>query len=229
MKILLVCATNRVVKGLKEQFRFVQQTEANLETYHYSNLQVDILVTGIGSVFTAYYLTKALHYTSYDLVINIGMAGSFDHFLEQGFVVNVIQDQFSDLGFEDREGFFTMYEMELMDRDAYPFTDGVIKSLGNFEIEEVDALIPVKGITVNTLLSSPANISRVKEKFNAEIETTEGAAFMYVCLQEKVPFLQLRAVSYFVEIKKIENWNIPLALDSLTETVMFILKELCID
>ncbi|MBN2348930.1 MAG: hypothetical protein JXJ22_08845 [Bacteroidales bacterium] len=229
MKILLVSATNRIVKGLKEQFQFVQRTDMNMETYHFSNLQIDILITGMGSVFTAYYLTKALDKSSYDLVLNIGMAGSFDHFLEQGFVVNVIQDQFSDLGFEDKEGFFTMYEMELMDRDEYPFNDGVIKSLGNFEIEEVEALIPVKGITVNTLLSAPASISRVKEKFNAEIETTEGAAFMYVCLQEKVPFLQLRAISYFVEIKKIENWNIPLAIDSLTESVMYIFKELSID
>ena len=57
----------------------------------------------------------------------------------------------------------------------------------------------------------------------------EGAAFFFVCLMEKVPFLQIRAVSYFTEIRKVDNWNLPLAIKNLTDTVIDILEELRAD
>jgi futalosine hydrolase len=56
-----------------------------------------------------------------------------------------------------------------------------------------------------------------------------GAAFFYTCLMEKVPFLQIRAVSYFIEIRKVDNWNHPLAISNLTATVLDILEELRAD
>lgn len=226
MKILLVAATTRDTRELTAQLEFVQKIDSNFNSYRYGNLSIDILITGIGSIFTAYHLSRALNLINYDLAINIGVSGSFDHFLELGFVVNVVQDHFADLGFEDDSNFFTLYEKELMNPDEFPFADGSLSSIGNFEIEEVEALIPVKAITVNTLLGSNSSIERIKEKYNPEIETTEGAAFMYVCLMEKIPFLQIRAVSYFVDIRKVENWNLPYAYKNLATTTLAILSEL---
>jgi futalosine hydrolase len=190
---------------------------------------IDVLVTGYGSAFTAYHLTRALNMINYDLAINIGLAGSFDHFLEQGFVVNVVQDQFADLGVEHKNKLYTLSEEELMDENEFPFVSGKLNSLGNFEIEEVDSLIPVKSITVNTFQSDPKWINILRDKFSPEIETMNGAAFFYVCLCEKVPFLQIRAISHFVEIRRIENWNIPAALENLTESVISIINELRTD
>ena len=226
MKILLVAATARETRELVTKLVFVQKIDSNFNTYGYGNLSIDILITGIGSAFTSYHLTRALNLINYDLAIDIGVAGSFDHFLELGFVVNVVQDHFADLGFEDNSNFFTLYEKELMDPDEFPFADGSLSSIGNFEIEEVEALIPVKAVTVNTLLGSNSSIERIKEKYNPEIETTEGAAFMFVCLMEKIPFLQIRAVSYFVDIRKVENWNLPYAYNSLSNTILSIFNEL---
>ncbi len=226
MKILIVAATSRIVRELKEYLVFDSKVDEYLETYHHLNLSIDFLITGIGSVFTTYHVTRLLEKEEYDLAINIGIAGSFDHFLEQGFVVNVIQDQFSDLGFEDKNTFYTLYEKELMDPDEYPFVDGLLHSLGNLEIEEVEALIPVKAVTVNTLLGTQDSIDRVIRKYNPEIETTEGAAFMYSCMKQKVPFLQIRSISYFVEIRRVESWNIPVAINTLSETIISIFEEL---
>ncbi|NTV85060.1 MAG: hypothetical protein HGA23_12315, partial [Bacteroidales bacterium] len=166
---------------------------------------------------------------SYDLAINLGIAGSFDYFLEMGFVVNVTQDQFADLGFEEKDAFFTLGEKELLNEDSFPFTGEILRSLGNFEIDVVESLIPVKAITVNTLHGTHENIQKVKNSFKCEIETMAGAAFFYVCLMEKIPFLQIRAVSYFIEIRKVDNWNLPLALGNLTATVLEILEELRAD
>jgi futalosine hydrolase len=166
---------------------------------------------------------------SYDLAINLGIAGSFDYFLELGFVVNVIQEQFADLGFEDKDAFFTLGEKELLDEDSFPFTSEILRSLGSFEIDVVDSLIPVKAITVNTLHGRQENIEKVKARFKCEIETLTGAAFFYACLMEKIPFLQIRAISYFVEIRKVDNWHHPLALSNLTTSVLEILEELRLD
>lgn len=176
-----------------------------------------------------YHLTKILGTVNYDMAINVGIASSFDYFLEQGFVVNVIQDQFADLGFEEKDEFFTLGEKEMLDENSYPFTEEVLRSIGNFELSEVEGLIPVKAITVNTLHGTPESIKRIKNKFNPEIETMDGAAFFFVCLNEKVPFLQIRAIASFVEIRKIENWNIPLAIRNLTDTVLSIFNELKVD
>jgi len=226
LRILIVASSNRETADLISKLEFIHQIEPYYKSYKLGKMGIDILITGYGGVFTAYHLTRALNMINYDLAINIGLAGSFDHFLEQGFVVNVIQDQFSDLGFEDKNTFYTLYEKELMDPDEYPFVDGLLHSLGNLEIEEVEALIPVKAVTVNTLLGTQDSIDRVIRKYNPEIETTEGAAFMYSCMKQKVPFLQIRSISYFVEIRRVESWNIPVAINTLSETIISIFEEL---
>ena len=229
MRILIVASSNREVSDLTHKLKFVHQIEPHYRSYKYGDMQLDILITGYGSAFTSYHLTRALSMINYDLSINIGLAGSFDHFLEQGFVVNVVQDQFADLGLEHKNKIFTLFEEELMDENEFPFTEGVLNSLGTFEIDEVESLIPVKGITLNTLYSNPKQINILRDKYSPEIETMNGAAFFYVCLLEKVPFLQIRAISNFVEISRIENWNIPSALSNLTGSLIHILDELRID
>lgn len=229
MKILLVASSNSEVKPLRDKLTFVSRLNYNLHNYKLGTLDIDILITGHGSIFMAHHLTKILQLYSYDLAINLGIAGSFDYFLEMGFVVNVTQDQFADLGFEEKDAFFTLGEKELLNEDSFPFTGEILRSLGNFEIDVVESLIPVKAITVNTLHGTQENIQKVKSRFKCEIETMAGAAFFYVCLMEKIPFLQIRAVSYFIEIRKVDNWNLPLALGNLTATVLEILEELRAD
>ena len=229
MKILIVAASNTETKQLSDKLEFTQSINNNYQCYKYGTLGIDILVTGVGSIFTTYYLTKALSANNYDLAINIGIAGSFDYFLEQGFVVNVIQDQFADLGVEENDNFYTLSEKELMNENIYPFRREILKNQGTYDIDEVDSLIPVKSITVNTLIGSLDSVEKLKNKFKPEIMTTEGAAFFYVCLMENKPFLQLRAISNFVEIRKIENWNIPLALKNLSDSILTIFEELRLD
>lgn len=229
MRLLIVASSNREILDFANKLEFVHQIENNYRSYKIGDMFVDILVTGYGSVFTAYHLTRALNMINYDLAINIGLAGSFDHFLEQGFVVNVVQDQYGDLGVEHKNKIYTLFEEELMDENEFPFAEGILNSLGNFEIEEVESLIPVKGITLNTLYADPKWINILRDKYSPEIETMNGAAFFYVCLSEKVPFLQIRAISHFVEIRRIENWNIPSALQNLSSSLLSIIEELRID
>ena len=229
MRILVVASSNREILEFSGKLEFVHQIEPHYKSYRLGDMNVDILISGYGSTFTAYHLTRALNMINYDLAINVGLAGSFDHFLEQGFVVNVVQDQFADLGVEHKNKIYTLFEEELMDENDFPFAEGILNSLGNFEIEEVESLIPVKAITLNTLYTDPKWIAILRDKYSPEIESMNGAAFFYVCLAEKVPFLQIRAISHFVEIRRIENWNIPSALQNLSGSLLSIIEELRID
>jgi futalosine hydrolase len=171
MKILLVASSNSEIKLLRDKLTFVSKIFYNLSNYRLGTLDIDILITGHGSIFMAHHLTRILHTFNYDLAINIGISGSFDYFLELGFVVNVIQDQFADLGFEEKESFFTLSEKEMLKEDSFPFTGEILRSLGNFEIDVVESLIPVKAITVNTLHGRQEKIQKIKNRFKCEIET----------------------------------------------------------
>jgi futalosine hydrolase len=226
LKILIIAATSREVKKITDKLQLMHRIEPNFNNYKYGKLNIDVLITGHGSVFMVYYLTKAFAVISYDLAINIGMAGSYDYFLEQGFVLNVIQDEFADLGIENANQFYTLSEMELMDENQYPFEQGKLRALETYEIMEVETLIPVKSVTVNTVHGHQESIDRIRRKFNPDIETTEGAAFFFTCMKEQIRCLQIRCVSHYVEISKVENWNIPLTLKNLRNTVISIFDEL---
>ena len=54
----------------------------------------------------------------------------------------------------------------------------------------------------------------------------EGAAFHYLCLQEQVPFLQLRAISNHVGERNKANWKLKEAIHNLNEKLIGIIKEL---
>ncbi|MFO7826991.1 MAG: hypothetical protein R6V23_00095, partial [Bacteroidales bacterium] len=82
----------------------------------------------------------------------------------------------------------------------------------------------VSAITSDRTNGKKESIDKLKQKFNADIETMEGAAFFYVCLQEEVKFMQIRAISNFVEERNQQNWNIPLAIEQLNKKLLEIIN-----
>ncbi|MCB0664545.1 MAG: hypothetical protein KDC80_01930, partial [Saprospiraceae bacterium] len=80
-------------------------------------------------------------------------------------------------------------------------------------------------ITVNKVHGNDESIERIKEKFNPDIETMEGAAFYYSCHLMHQPCVQIRSISNKVERRNRENWNIPLALKNLTDQLFYLLTK----
>ena len=70
------------------------------------------------------------------------------------------------------------------------------------------------------------SIELVTSNLHPDIESMEGAAFFYVCMMEKIPCVQLRAISNYVERRNKNNWNIPLSLKNLTATTFEFLQTL---
>ena len=182
--------------------------------------EITLLETGVGSISTAWGMAKWLSSNlKPDLAVNAGIAGSFRDDIKAGEVVMPVSDCFADAGIETGNDFVTLAEAGLVDKDKFPFTEGIIIADNKFVTLTSGYLRPVKAITVNTASGTEVTIKKLIEKFNPDIETMEGATFFYICSRENIPFLALRAISNKVEPRDRGKWNIPLALGNLSETL----------
>lgn len=223
MRVLLVAATSFEIAPTYEWLQLKCQQIGNHQ-FKKDFLEVQVLITGVGIPLTAYALTKALQTSkSYDLLINAGIAGALNPNLEIGQVLQVISDEFADLGVEEADGSFTsMHALDLLPANQYPFTRGKLLN----PHADASFLPSVKAISVNKVHGYPASIEGLKKNYKADIESMEGAAFFYVCLMEQVKFLQIRSISNYVEARNRDNWNIPLALQQLNEVLVGMLQTL---
>lgn len=218
MKILIVSATKFEITPLLEKMEIISQTDGRSINCRYRNSEIDFVITGVGMVATAYFSGKAIN-DSYDLALNIGICGSFNQNMEIGTVVNVHEDHFSELGAEDGDVFLTLGELGLDGVSKFRNNSGAI----NVEIEK---LPKVNGITVNTSHGNEKSIAKIYEQFHPMVESMEGAAFMFACENERIPYAQIRAVSNFVERRNRDAWNLPLAIENLNKKVIEILNVL---
>ena len=179
----------------------------------------DILITGAGMPATTYALTKKLSRKKYDLALNIGLAGAFREEIKIGEVVNVVTDCFADLGAEDGEKFLTLSQLGLLDEDKFPFWNGKLKADEAQRHPPLQSLKNVKAITVNKVHGNSDSIQRIVKKFQPDVESMEGAAFFYVCMMEKIPCIQLRAISNRVERRNRPTWNTDLSLQNLKQVI----------
>ncbi len=46
-----------------------------------------------------------------------------------------------------------------------------------------------------------------RDTFNPVTESMEGAALHYVCLMEKIPFLQIRSISNYIGERNKKKWD----------------------
>ncbi|MEW6469691.1 MAG: futalosine hydrolase [Bacteroidota bacterium] len=215
MKILVVSATEAEIAPLLQAIGIKNYVGDHLRICKRGRLDVDVLITGVGMTATAFRMGKALQ-GKYDLAFNFGLAGSFNPDIPPGGLVNIVQDHFSELGAEDGDAFLPLDRMGL---------GGAGEVMNTTEISnKVLELIPkVCGITVNTVHGREESIKKVEARLHPNVESMEGAAFLYCCMQEKLPCAQVRAVSNLVERRNREKWNIPLAVANLNEKALELL------
>ena len=223
MNILIVAATWMEVKLLVDEFKYLEEKSHFLKQYEFAGTYIDILISGIGTTFTTFHLTETLKDNNYDLVLNIGIAGSLSCDLKIGEIVNVVSEEFADLGIEKKDEFLTLFESGFMDSNDYPFEQGVLKaanSNGLFDFKKV------RGITTNKSHGNESSIAQLHQKFSAHVESMEGAAVFYVCNWLGISCYQIRAISNFVEPRDASKWNIPLALENLKMSILSVLEKL---
>lgn len=212
MKILLAAATAVELGGLECSNPQIGQIYPSCID---GNHTIDQLITGIGVASTTFYLAQIA--PKYDLVLSIGIAGSFTNQLSIGDVVCVSHDIFADYGIDDNGKFIPFNKIG-------PDTSLLFMQNQWINHPKFAPQLPVtKGITVCMASGSEGIIERRKELWSPEIETMENAAIFFVCNEFNIPFVCLRAISNMVEPRNSSNWKIPLAIERLlVETTKYI-------
>ncbi|MGB0888510.1 MAG: futalosine hydrolase [Vicingaceae bacterium] len=226
MKILIVSATYLEIEPLLLQFNFEKEVNQKLKRYSYNKHQIDVLIPGVGMTCTAYWMGKTLNSKIYDVALNLGLAGSFDNDLTTGTTVHITTDRISKLGAEDGESFLSLVDMDLIVDEDSILNQGEMKNTIPIENPAIDALKKVSALTVNTAHGDESSIQKIKQLFNPQVESMEGAAFFYACLFEGITCSQIRTISNKVEKRNRDNWDIPLAVKNLCKTGLGIINNL---
>lgn len=186
---------------------------------------LDILLTGVGMVATAAWCSRALAIGGYDLALNLGVCGSFNQAFPPPTVVHVTSDMFSELGAEDGPRFLPLQEIGLLEPDVFPFTGGRLVNAEPPHMASLAELRVASGVTVNTVHGEEASIAAVVTRCAPDVESMEGAAFMYACLVAGVPFAQVRAVSNRVERRNRAAWDLTGAVQQLGRVTLRLLEQ----
>jgi futalosine hydrolase len=213
MKIIIVAATDMEIDIAKSNLRQNKKHE------------IIFKITGVGMLATAVNLTQIAIEEKPDLIIQAGIAGTFDNKMLLGNVVVIKEEMIGDLGVEENGAWKDIFDLNLENENNFPFENG---KLINNEISKSNLLsLPeVKAITLNEISTNQKRIMQLKEKYNAVVESMEGAALHYVCCKFKMPFLQIRAVSNYVGERDKTKWKMKEAIENLNESLIKLIDKL---
>lgn len=225
MNLLIAAATAGEIAPFLAHMRPYRVAEQE-NGYIRGLLHMHICITGVGSPATAYALTKALSSSSYDLAVQAGIAGSFSPEAPIGSVWKIKSEMLADLGAENKDGaFMDLFEMGLLEKDQFPFKAKQLKA-PDLPYPLLPQIPETNAITVHTVTGSADTICKRTDRYHPSLESMEGAAFHYVCLMEKIPFLQIRSISNRVAVRDKSQWNIPLAVTRLNNTLIQLTDQL---
>ena len=216
MNCLVVAATSLEITPFLEQYR----SKINFA----GNSDVDVLITGIGLTATTYSLTKQLAIKRPDVIIQAGVGGCFDTSIALGTVLAIKREAIADQSVIELGSLKTMFDLKLLPENQHPFSKGWL--VNKSDILKKSKLKKVTGISVNEITTSVQKIKFYKERFGPVVESMEGAALHYVCLVEKIPFLQIRSVSNYIAERNKKNWNMKESIINLNIDLIDLLQKL---
>jgi futalosine hydrolase len=192
---------------------------------HYEKItEVDVLITGVGMMSTAYALARSIARKRPDFILQAGVAGCLDPTLALTKVVLVEKESIGDLGVEEQGRFLSIFDLDLVPAHGGPWKNrklandlGALKTAG---------LTVVDGVTVNEISTDQKRINYYRDELQASVESMEGAALHFVALQENIPFLQMRSLSNFAGERNKSLWVMDHAIASLNRELERIIKKL---
>lgn len=216
-KFLIVAATKFEVETLLNHFN-VKAIGHEGAFMSEGEIDLSVIITGVGMVNTAYYLGRHSH-NLFDHVINIGICGAFNRDLKIGEVVNVTEDGLSEMGAENDMEFIKYEDLNLGGTNHY-------YNQIQFENADLNDLKKVKGITVNTIHGNGESIKKIVSMYAPDVESMEGAAFFSGCRRLSENYFQLRGISNYVEKRDKSQWNIPLAINNVNNFAIKLIEDL---
>lgn len=215
MNVLIVAATVLEISPFLEQYRSGKDLFAK-------NISADVLITGIGLTASTYSLTRQLRVKRPDMIIQAGVGGCFDRNIALGTVFAIKQEAIADQSVIELDQLKTMFDLDLVPENQYPFSKGWL--VNRSELLKKVKLKKVKGVSTNEITTSKQKLEFYKKRFDPVVESMEGAALHYVCLMEKIPFLQIRSVSNYIAERNKRNWNMKESIINLNKALLTIVK-----
>ncbi|HEY3387357.1 MAG TPA: futalosine hydrolase [Saprospiraceae bacterium] len=220
-RITYVSATENEIEPLI-RFLKTHAEQQSFQTYMLHGLQIDILISGIGILQTAYSLMDYISHRHPDLWIQVGIGGAFDPSLEIGKVYEVTSEMLTGFGAEDQDGrIMDQFELGWSDPNAFPFVEGKLHCPHSLSHE----LPPATGMTTFHAHGYMENIEKLYKQPHAQIENMEGAAFFYISLIRKIPFVSVRSISNYVTKRDKASWQMVDAIAALNQTIIKSLED----
>src|SRR3954470_13932727 len=115
-----------------------------------SKHHIDIVYTGVGMLSGAVRLTQYVLQHSPHLIIQAGIAGSFDNNLHLGSVVVVGKEYLGDTGVQERGEWKDVFDMGFQQANEFPFSNKYIENewLAHYNILQLQE---VTGVTINQI------------------------------------------------------------------------------
>jgi futalosine hydrolase len=217
MKIVVASATLQEVEPLREYLT----ERIYLKNHH----RITCLVTGVGLMNSTHALTRHIVLEKPDLAIQAGIAGSFSPLFPPESVVVVKEECVADLGVTENNVWKDIYDLGIADADFPPLISKKLVNPHSALLEKLKVR-QVRAVSVNEITTSPARTQTYISKYAPVIETMEGAAFHKVCLEEQIPFIQIRAVSNFVGERDKAHWKLGEAIHRLNEQVIVLINKI---
>lgn len=212
MKVVVTSAT---------EIEIVQIKQALNPAYTVANPAFTVLFaqSGIGILSSCFSIAKLIFEEKPDLVVQAGIAGTFNNEISLSSVVAVKEEIAADTGVEENGTFKDLFDLNLLNDNLFPFNN---RRLINTNLDKLNylKLHQVTGITVNEITTRPERITQYKKRYNPFIETMEGASLHYCCLQTSTSFIQIRAISNYIGERDKSKWELKNTLKNLSDTIL---------
>lgn len=207
MKVLVTAAT-------QSEWHIASQLLPAQMVHESGTWHIQFCTTGVGMLATTYSLTHLLHVHQPQIVVQMGIAGAFDHQIPLGTVTAIQSDIVGDMGVWEQEQWNTIFSLQLAQRNEPPFTNG---QLVNKYLQQLNVLsLPiVNGVSVNQITTQKPQIQLYSQQMKAQVESMEGAAIHYVCLQQQIPFIQMRSISNYVGERDKSKWQLQQSINNV--------------
>lgn len=214
MEYLLVSATGREIRPLLDAFSLDGLRDGDTASVNAYGHRLTVLVTGVGMMQAAFHTGVLLSGQSFDHAIQAGIAGAFDRELALGEVVEVVSQQYGDLGFFADGHITDVFDMGLMDADRAPWWRGKLLNPGKDNRRHA-TLSKVSGLSVNSVTSQQDVVMELQARYGAQVESMEGIGFQYACLSRGQEYAEIRAISNYVEPRDRGKWQVETAVAAL--------------
>jgi futalosine hydrolase len=216
MRVIITAATNLELDGSAKKASLL---------FKKSKLKLSFHATGIGMLASGVKLTQLATAHQPDLIIQMGIAGTYIKTEPLGKVMVVASESIADLGVRENGIFKDLFESQLIKENEAPFKKRKLinPAIRSFNVLKTDM---VAAVTINEITTSPKRIKEIIASHNPVLESMEGAALHYVGSLTKTPFIQIRAISNYVGERNKAKWKLKESIEQLEAYVLTYLATL---